>query len=164
MTEFGIAELCSSPIVNLAQKREVTSWSSSMSSILFRPASISSSVDGPKWSASLFAPGPGVGWDTRLSPTDSWEDILLLQQQQLETTIEDNCVVRESKPSGEYIINFNWPKYVSCKKTESGRHTRCPRGRGVGRALHPHGALVSFPDCFLFFYFPKYSKTKKYCH
>ena len=42
-----------------------------------------------------------------------------------------------------------------------------PRGRGraqgVGRALHPHGALVSFPDCYLFFYFSKYSKTEKYC-
>ena len=35
--------------------------------------------------------------------------------------------------------------------------------RGVGRALHPRGALVSFPDYYLFFYFSKYSKTEKYC-
>ena len=35
--------------------------------------------------------------------------------------------------------------------------------RGVGRALHPRGALVSFPDCCVFFYFSKYSKTEKYC-
>ena len=35
--------------------------------------------------------------------------------------------------------------------------------RGVGRAHHPHGALVPFPDCYLFFYFSKYSKTEKYC-
>ena len=35
--------------------------------------------------------------------------------------------------------------------------------RGVGRTLHPRGCLVSFPDCFLFFYFSKYSKTEIYC-
>ena len=35
--------------------------------------------------------------------------------------------------------------------------------QGVGRAHHPRGALVSFPDCYLFFYFSKYSKTEKYC-
>ena len=76
-------------------------------------------------------------------------------------------MILESKPPGGYIMNFYRPKYVSCKKTESGEHTRCPRGRGrtqgVGRALHPRGALVSFPDCCLFFYFSKYSKTGKYC-
>ena len=36
--------------------------------------------------------------------------------------------------------------------------------RGVGRALHPRGRLVSFPDYFLFSYFLKYSKTEKNCH
>ena len=36
--------------------------------------------------------------------------------------------------------------------------------RGVGRALHPRGCLVSFPDYFLFSYFLKYSKTEKNCH
>ena len=64
-------------------------------------------------------------------------------------------------------MNFYRPKYVTCKKTESGRHTRCSRGRrraqGVGCAHHPRGALVSFPDCYLFFYFSKYSKMEKYC-
>ena len=72
-----------------------------------------------------------------------------------------------SKPSGDYIMNFYRPKYVSCKKTESGERTGCPRGRGraqgVGRALHPCGRLMSFLDYFLFFYFSKYSKTEKYC-
>src|SRR3954471_21569584 len=62
-------------------------------------------------------------------------------------------------------MNFYRPKYVSCKKTESGEHTRCPRGRGraqgVGHTLHPRGCLVSFPDHFLFSYFLKYSKTEK---
>ena len=82
-------------------------------------------------------------------------------RKQLETRTEDNCVIQESKPSGDYIVNFYRPKYVTCKKTESGERTRCPRGRG--RALHPRGALVSFPDCCLFFYLSKYSKMEKYC-
>ena len=56
-------------------------------------------------------------------------------------------------------MNFYRPKEVLCKKTESGEHTRCPRGRG--RALLPRGCLVPFPDCFLFSYFLKYSKTEK---
>ena len=88
-------------------------------------------------------------------------------RKQLETKTEDICVVRWSKPSGDYIMNFYQPKEVSCKKTESGERTRCPRGRGraqgVGRASHPRGSLVSFPD-YLFSYFLKYSKTEKNCH
>ena len=91
-----------------------------------------------------------------------------LQQQQLETNTGYFCGIREPKPPGDYIMNFYRSNYVLCKKTESGKCTRCPRGRGraqgVGRALHPRGALMSFPDCFLFFYFSKYSKTKKDCH
>ena len=83
-------------------------------------------------------------------------------REQPKTGTEDICVIRESKPPGGYIMNFYRPKYVLCTKMESGEHTRCPRGRG--RALHPHGALVSFPDNFLFVYFSKYSKMKKYCH
>ena len=43
----------------------------------------------------------------------------------LETKTGDFCVIRESKPLGDYIINFYRPKYVMCKKTESERHTRC---------------------------------------
>ena len=81
---------------------------------------------------------------------------------------EDFCVIRWSKPSRDYIMNFYRPKEVPCKKTESGEHTRCPRGRGraqgVGRALQPRGSLVSFPVWFLFSYFSKYSKTEKNCH
>ena len=49
-------------------------------------------------------------------------------------------MVRESKPSRDYIMNFYRPKYVSCKKTESGERTGCPRGRGRaqgGRARPP---------------------------
>ena len=60
-------------------------------------------------------------------------------------------MIWESKPPGDYIMNFYRPKYVTCKKMESGEHTRCPRGRGAR------------PDFFLFFYFSKYSKTEKYC-
>ena len=82
-------------------------------------------------------------------------------RKQLKTKTGDFCVIRESKPPGDYIMIFYLPKYILCKRTESGRHTRCSRGRG--RAHHPCGALVSFPDCYLFFYFSKYSKTEKYC-
>ena len=91
-----------------------------------------------------------------------------LSEKQLETRTEDNCVIRWSKPSGDYIMIFYGPKEVSCKKTEYEEHTRYPRGRGraqvVGRALHPRGRLVSFPDYFLFSYFLKYYKTEKICH
>ena len=48
----------------------------------------------------------------------------------LEAKTRDVCVIWESKPPGDYIMNFYRPKYVSCTKTESGEHTRCPRGRG----------------------------------
>ena len=58
-------------------------------------------------------------------------DVLDLKQKQLETKTEDICVIRWSKPSGVYIMNFYRPKYVTCKKTESGRHTGWPRDRGV---------------------------------
>ena len=67
-------------------------------------------------------------------------DDLDLSEKQLETKTKDICVIQESKPSGDYIMNFYRPKYVSCKKTESGERTRCPRGRGRaqgGRACPP---------------------------
>ena len=48
----------------------------------------------------------------------------------IETKTGDICVIRWSKPLGDYIMNFYRPKYVTCKKTESGRHTRWPRDRG----------------------------------
>ena len=83
-------------------------------------------------------------------------------RKQLKTRTWDFCVIRWSKPSGDYIMNFYRPKEVLYKKTESGEHMRCPRGRG--RALHPRGRLVSFPDYFLFSCFLKYSKTEKNCH
>ena len=91
-----------------------------------------------------------------------------LSEKQLETRTENICVIRWSKPSGVYIMNFYLPKYVSRKETESRGHTRCSRGtgraQGVGHALHPRGGLMSSPDCYLFFYFSKYSKTDKNCH
>ena len=74
-----------------------------------------------------------------------------LSEKQLETKTGDICMIRWSKPSRDYIMNFYRPKEVSCKKTESGEHTRCPRGRG--RASHPRGSPESFPVCFLFSYF-----------
>ena len=48
-------------------------------------------------------------------------------------------MMRESKPSGGYVMNFYRPKYVSCKKTESEAHTRCSRGRGraQGKGARP---------------------------
>ena len=54
-----------------------------------------------------------------------------LQRKQLETKTGDICVIRGSKPSGEYIMNFYRLKYISCRKMESGGHTRCSRGRGA---------------------------------
>ena len=62
-----------------------------------------------------------------------------LSEKQLETKTEDICVVRWSTPSGDYIMNFYRPKEVSCTKTESGEHTRCPRGRrrAQGDRVHP---------------------------
>ena len=65
-------------------------------------------------------------------------------KKQLEIKTKDICVIQWSRPSGDYIMIFYRPKEVSCKKTESGEHTRCPQGRGrtqgVGRALHPRDA------------------------
>ena len=58
-------------------------------------------------------------------------DDLDLSEKHLETKTEDICVRHESKPSGDYIMNFYQAKYVTCKKTEAGERTRCPRGRGV---------------------------------
>ena len=70
-------------------------------------------------------------------------------KKQLETRTEEVCVIQESKLSGEYIMNFYRPKYISCKKTESGGHTRCSRGRGraqgVERAHHPRGQVAAPP-------------------
>ena len=58
-------------------------------------------------------------------------DNLDLSEKQLEKRTRDFCVIRDSKPSGEYIMNFYRPKYVSCRKMESGGHTRCSQGRGA---------------------------------
>ena len=59
---------CISPVYNFTNVlREMPKYLTEifllfpMAYILLKSASISSSVDGPKWSASLFAPGPGVG-------------------------------------------------------------------------------------------------------
>ena len=60
-------------------------------------------------------------------------DNLDLSKKQLETRTEDICVIQESKPSGDYIMNFYRPKYILCKKTESREHTRCRGGRGAPR-------------------------------
>ena len=66
-----------------------------------------------------------------------------LQQKQLKTKTEDICVIRWSKPLGDYIMNFYRPKEVSCKKTESGEHTWCPRGRGRPGGLGAPSTLVA---------------------
>ena len=66
-----------------------------------------------------------------LGSTWGRHDNLDLSEKQLETKTGDFCVIRESKPPGDYIVNFYRPKYVSCKKMESGGHTRRSRGRGA---------------------------------
>ena len=80
---------------------------------------------------------------------------------------EDICMIQWSKPSGDYIMNFYQPKYVTCKKPESGRHTRCPRDRGarpIGGARPPLSWEPRVPfGLLLSSYFSKYSKTEKYC-
>ena len=63
-------------------------------------------VEGPKKTGSM---------ETRLEAME-----------QLGTKPEDFAMVRWSKSTGDYIMNFYRPKEVSCKKTESVGHTRCP--------------------------------------
>jgi hypothetical protein len=53
--------------------------------------------------------------------------IWICQEKQIETRTGDIAVVRWSKPSGDYIMNFYRPKGVFHKKTESGGHTRWPQ-------------------------------------
>ena len=56
-------------------------------------------------------------------------------------------------------MNFYRPKYVTYKKTESGRHTRCLETGGTpyrgGGALHSRGSLMSLSD---YFFLPKILK------
>ena len=54
-----------------------------------------------------------------------------LSEKQLETRTEDFVMVRWSKPSGDYIMNFYRPKEVLFNKTESGGHTRWRQGTGA---------------------------------
>ena len=86
----------------------------------------------------------------------SWPN---LRQKQLKTKTGDICVVWWSKPLGDYIVNFYRPKEVSCKKTESGGHTRCPWGRGAPSTLVdascPFRTTSYFPK---FLNFPKWRK------
>ena len=67
------------------------------------------------------------------------------QQEQLETKTEDICMIRWSKPSGVYIMNFYRPKYVTYKKMESGRHTRSPRDRGCALRGGPSSLVGACP-------------------
>ena len=65
-------------------------------------------------------------------------------------------------------MNFYRPKYVTCKKTESGEHMRCPRDMGARPVrVGAPSTLVeasSFPDYFLLSKILKYSKTEENCH
>ena len=92
----------------------------------------------------------------------SFPDYFLFSYFLKNSKTENICVIRWSKPSGVYIMNLYRPKYITYKKTEFGRHTRCPRDRG--RALHPCGGLVSLSDYFFLPKILKYSKTNKNCH
>ena len=85
---------------------------------------------------------------------------------QLKTKTRDICVIRESKPPGDYIMNFYRPKYVSCKKMESGEYARCPRGRGAcpgGRACPPPswGPRVLSGLLLIFLFFLNIPKRRK---
>lgn len=75
--------------------------------------------------------------------------------------------LRIVKRDESFSLIFSPRTWIYGVGVEVGGASRGPRGRGraqgVGRALHPRGGLVSFPDRFLFFYFSKYSKTEKYC-
>ena len=78
---------------------------------------------------------------------------------------EDICVIRWLKP-GVYIMNFYRSKYVTYKKTESGRHTWCPRDRGHALQGGPPlswGPHVPF-RLLLSSKILKYSKIDKNCH
>ena len=76
-------------------------------------------------------------------------------------------VAAESRPESLLMIFLRTKDFIE-QKMGTGGPPGGPRGRGaprgVGRASHPRGSLVSFPDCFLFSYFLKYSKTEKNCH
>ena len=58
-----------------------------------------------------------------------------LSKKQLETKTGDIVVVRWSKPSGDYIMNFYRPKEVLCKKIESEGNTRWTQYRGAPSTL-----------------------------
>ena len=68
----------------------------------------------------------------------------------IKTKAGDICVVRWSKPSGDYIMNFYRPKEVLCKKTEFGGHTRWPQGRGAPSTLVVSSCIfqtaINFPN------------------
>ena len=116
MTEFGIAELCSSPIVKPARKWEVTSSKS---------AAETARNKNRGYSRDMMVKTFG-----RL-----YNEFLPIKR----SIVQENGVWRAHEV----------PTRQGCAPT------------GVGHALHPCGALVSFPDCFLFFYFSKYSKRRK---
>ena len=95
--------------------------------------------------------------------------LLDLSGKQLETKTEDICVIRWSKPSGDYIMIFLPTKIRNVQ--ENGvreAHEVSTRQGGapsrVGHALHPRGGLVSFRDYFFRPKIVKYSKTEENCH
>ena len=77
--------------------------------------------------------------------------------------IEHICVIRWSKPSGVYIMNFYRPKYVTCKKTESGRHMRWPQDKGAhpGRVGTPSTLVVASCPSRITSCFPKFLNIPK---
>ena len=63
----------------------------------------------------------------------------------LETKTEENYAIQRSKPSGDYILIFSGPEGVLRKKTESGRHTRCPQATQARPGGRPRLAGLSPP-------------------
>ena len=60
-------------------------------------------------------------------------------------------------------MNFYRPKYVTCKKTESGRHTRWPRDRGAcpGRVSAPSTLVEASCPSWTASFFPNFLNIPK---
>ena len=78
-------------------------------------------------------------------------------RKQLETKIEDNCVVRWSKPLGDYIMNFyDQKKYRARKRSPEGTRGANEvggRAQGVRAHLPPSWKPHVLPRLLLIFLF-----------
>ena len=86
---------------------------------------------------------------------------------QLKTKARKFSVKRESKPLGDYIMNFTDQNMCRVRKrspeSTRGAHEVGGAPSRVGRALHSRGGLWSLSDYFFLPKILKYSKTDKNC-